>query len=723
MDQRRVNGNPAMNLLRLAALAAAIVFAPSACSDDSASKKGEKQAKSPFATYSIKILHGNTQRRFEFPPLPERGFALPLKHLQGDRQQFAPNTLFKTANANAPSPAPKGGSAEPQATIETPDGGVDTGDDLSNPLGWALVYGAAYECGMGSRAGLTDYPQGQQPVLPPWSGRSYFIFDTAPAFCDAQVAYEEHMLCIADRLAEIADTPAPQSWSKVPAVPTVPGMPGGPWTIPPQATKDRFIARDLAMHVLALVGFTELTQYPAPPGSTQQVRTCARAYGEAAALTGTPPQEVLDNYYATVFGVGANVPSPYFPPAEMRVTLGNFVELAKARMLFNAHVVRSAARLLRVQIDSGVVADLAGAEQQRALATDPDRGARLMWGAETEASEPYNSLAHATRVLAGRLETGLLGSPETCSTVLPMDILSAGLGAEFSGRYADRGVTTRDQEVASKLIDRAGIVVPEESATTAPIGTLRAAIRDQLVANAAAIHGLPANDPGFISWGEGRAIIEMVKMLADENIRFALTRSAAVFRQLAGARPDGLNPSNPGGGLTAMGTVASLEAAGGIAVDSGIPRTDLAVDFMSRAGGIQTASQCNEADPEGGSILADSGTAAAFQDAFNAGETLRKRLIALREEAKLVFDEEEDVVTVPNGGAVEIRTWAGPGRIGLKAFGTPMADIGIMLVGFNPEDLAVSTPEAMPDEIVLVYGPPWVVTTGERGPASRRDHR
>lgn len=697
--------------LRIAALAAAALASSFACSDESPSKDS-KPAASPFATYSIKIFSGANEKRVDLPPLEERAFRVPFERLKTTAEKPKVSGAFSKPQAAGTPPA--GGKSKPLATIETPDGGVVTSDDLDSPLGWALVYGAAYECGMGSNSLLRDYPQGQSPVLPPWSG-PYFIYSAAPAHCDQQLAYEEHLLCISDKLAQIADAPMPLHWTKVPASPTISGMPPGPWRIPPQATKDRFIARDIALHIAALVGFTDLTTRPPPPGESDD-RTCARSYGEAAALALPPLPEVADYYQTVVFGVTATTPSPYFPPVGMSVEPTNFSTLAKARMLFKAHVLRAAGRLIRDQLDKGIAADMAGAEQQRALATDPDRGARLMWGAATESTQPYNSLAHATRLTTGRLETGLPEASTLCADVAPMGLLSvAGLGPEYEARYADRGVTTKDQEIAAKLIDQAGIVVPENTALTATASSLRTAIRDQLVANAATIHGLPANDPGFNDWGQGRALEAVVEGLADEDIRFALLRSASAYRQLTSTGKDeSISLSAPGGGLTAASTVETLAFIGGIAIDGGVPRKDLTVDFSARAGGLQTASQCEETDPETGAILADTGGITAFQNLFFAGETLKKRLIALREEADLIWDEPDEVVTVPNKAAAELRTWAGHGRVVLRASGTPMDTIGLFLVGFNPEDFAVSTNGAIADEIVLVHGPPWVADCAAR---------
>jgi hypothetical protein len=693
---------------RFSALVLSAIAVAVACSgSDDARRKSKAAPDNPFAEYSVKIRAGKDAKEYNLPPLKETSFYIPHSRL-----------LAKVSGGAEPRPGvvtPKQPPSKSQVTIETPEGGVVIDDDLGTARGWGLVYGAAYECGFGSQPSLTDYPVGQDPVIPPWSNNAFFIFEQDPAACDPQVAYQETMLCIADKLSEIADTPASLTWSKVPSSPTAAGMPPGPWTIPPQASIDRFIARDVAMHALAIIGFTDLIAYDSPPGADSPTRTCARAYGEAAALTTAnppPSQSVRDNYFETVFGVPNETAAPYFPSVgDGEVKLENFADLARVRMLFNAHVLRAAARLMRDQIPKAVYADLAGGEQQRARATDPLRGAKLMWGEESDADQPYNSLAHVARVLTGRWERGdLEGDPE-CGSIPPLNLMKEALGPEYSARYGDRPVTTKGQEVAAKLVDQAGVVLPESTILTGSITTIRGAVLDQLIANTAAIHNVSPTDADFNEWGEGRAVSEMFGLIADEDLRFGLLRASHAYRQLASSLgPGGRTPTDPGGGMKATETVSSVDGLDGLSIDGGIPRRDLTTPIAARVGGLQIANQCSEPDDMNSAILADGGALAAFQDAFYVGETFKKRLVALREEAALVFDESEDVVKVPAVAAVEVRSWAGEGRITL---GTDEASgevnhFTVGLIGFNPEDFAVTDASDIEDEIVLAYGPPWV---------------
>lgn len=736
----RAQTNPRARLLQRFCLLVVAALVPTlSCSDDGGERKPPKQqAESPFSSYSIKIYSGSARKRVDLPPVGESSLRVPFDRLlakskapPAPKAMAAPEQL-PPKEAKVGDLGPKLPGSKPQASVDTPDGGVALDGDLSTRAGWALVYGAAFECGMvvrspGSGGSAALYPNAQVPVVPPWKEPgSYFIFRSGPSACDHQLAYEETLLCIADKLAEIADTPASVTWSKVPEISPYPELPPGPWVIPPQASKDRFIARDLAVHLVAVLGFTDLTLRASAPGASSTTWTCATAYGEAAKVTTASPAAVVQNHLDLTFGALDNSLPFYLPPKDLTITADHFDDLAAARVIFNAHVLRAAGRLLRDQIPKGVVADMAGGEQQRARATDPLRGAKLLWGETTDADRPYNSLAHATRFSTGRWERGLLEgitALTTCSTVPPMDQLTEGMRAEFSARSRDLPVQTADQEFAAKLLDQAGIVVPEAKVLGASIQTLRGAVLDQLLANAAAVHGVSPADPDFNSWGEGNAIRLMFGKLADEDVRFGLLRGFNNYRQLASADDQtiAVAKANPGGGLVANATVASLETLGAVAIDGGTPRKDLATDITARVGGVQMAAQCDEFGGLAGALLADYGYFAAFQDVFHIGDTLRKRLVALREEAALFSSPDKDAVKVPLGGSVEIRTWAGPGRMVLTAEAGRFGGPGLMrlfLLGFNPEDFAVTTPEAIADEVVLTYGKPWVADCAARTRAS-----
>lgn len=125
-----------------------------------------------------------------------------------------------------------------------------------------------------------------------------------------------------------------------------------------------------------------------------------------------------------------------------------------------------------------------------------------MWGVESDYAEPYNSLAHAFRVLYGRWESGLGGLPPpadppseapipagdpTCGGHLALKALHTALDQGVSARWNDRMVRTTEQKEAIALIESAGIVIPQTvlDQHSSSFQTIREAIANQLILDAA----------------------------------------------------------------------------------------------------------------------------------------------------------------------------------------------------------------------------------------------
>jgi hypothetical protein len=103
-----------------------------------------------------------------------------------------------------------------------------------------LVVGAALACKLDPQA----------TAIPVWTD-AWFVFKSRPRACDQLLLDEQVLLCMADKLAEVADAVDTVIWD-FPAgyIPTT-VLPPPPWVIPPQADMDRFITRDAAIAVLA----------------------------------------------------------------------------------------------------------------------------------------------------------------------------------------------------------------------------------------------------------------------------------------------------------------------------------------------------------------------------------------------------------------------------------------------------------------------------------------
>jgi hypothetical protein len=297
----------------------------------------------------------------------------------------------------------------PQTTIgQGVDGGIDSEQQdstLNNAPGWSLLYWAATACYTTSdpSQSITSFSSvtiSSQPWLTTeFPVRNYYIFHDSQASagggadfnpddqsCDVRLAMQETLLCAADHLAQLADSPGTVTWS---------GNDGSPGastitvTIPPQRTQDVFIARDMALNALA-----HLARLDTKSRSKTEQSTCIKGYNDEAAAKLVP----TDNLITT---------SSYFDPVRLtNASSGaDFGAAAVRRLKRKAGVLIGAARLTKALVEGSVQDDISGAQQQLSSSTDYHSGARLAWGME-QAQSPYNTLRHALRTVYGRLEIG-----------------------------------------------------------------------------------------------------------------------------------------------------------------------------------------------------------------------------------------------------------------------------------------------------------------------------
>ncbi len=584
------------------------------------------------------------------------------------------------------------------------------------------------ECGFpGNRIGGGGNPLLSGPIVPPWSpsgaGYAWSIFAHAPESCDQEVAYSEALLCTANELAKVADAIAPIRWNGVDGTSPFTGFPPGPWSIPVQSNKDRFILRDLAIYLLANLALTDM-KVPTNGGTNPE--TCSTVY--ARALT--------DSSFATdpvkapwLFGVGPTGTTQYFPPMEPTrrvVNTTNLTDLARSRLEFNTQILRSASRLLEELIRKSVEADMAGAEQRRARATDPERGSAVAWAQQEAANGSYNTLGHALRVLSGRWE--LARNPNAraffdnkfytvdpaCGGVAAGKLLSPdspnAYGPDLSARVNDKGITTASQKAAMEIVTNAGLIVPKAHVAVNLAGA-RTALRKQMLGLAAQSNGITPGDSNFEQTGMGKSLTYVLDTVSDADLTFALERGFSQYNLLT-ATPDTFGSAAIMAGLKPAAYVApELATVGAVALKDGIPRQDLAVDIMSRAGGILESAQCDEYQSFLGQVYAaDNAYTSTFQDSFSIGQALGRRLVALREAAKGSVPATDGLVVRAEEAAGEVRAWSGPGRMAVTSVPNEVgvSEIWLFTFGLDPKELAASTPEKMQDQIVLVHGEPWV---------------
>jgi hypothetical protein len=262
--------------------------------------------------------------------------------------------------------------------------------------GSTLLYWAAYACHkerVGTGAFSLHYGDAVT-ISVPWKKRSgttafsddpsrFYIFDKASVSrtCDHQLLAEEVLLCAADRLAQIADSVGTVVWNTAAGDLTPITV-----TIPPQAREDKFIARDMAMNVLAHLSRVAAEIKP-DIGQFPGVNSCAVFYGQL--LNGVRHERIIDPNASTLFPT---------VPNDARATIIQ-------RIRYKRKLYTAALRLLKNLIEASVEDDLAGAERARSEAADPGEGARRMWGYQgSDRPADYNSIGHALRVLFGRLE-------------------------------------------------------------------------------------------------------------------------------------------------------------------------------------------------------------------------------------------------------------------------------------------------------------------------------
>ena len=646
------------------------------------------------------------------------------------RVDFAPASVEIAGDAAAPGPSPSrsvlaGPGLRTQANVETPDGGVEIDQtQLSSESGWYLLAGAAAECGV--------YPSGgafnsHNPVIPPWSdeGVSWFIFrglSSAPAdSCDTLLAWQQSLLCTADKLTQVADAVAPLRWEKTASL-TIPGI-AGPWLIPVQSSQDRFIARELAIHVLAHLAWLDIIRV----GASLPFTTCAQGYADAIENPGAWVSGDKTPLFKAYSSAGS-VSNYAFPPTPVTGSFWSTTTVeswAKNRLSFKTQILRHASRLLERLVTTSVQEDVGTAARLRAQAGDPARGLQAMWG--TADGPKWNSLSHALRVAFGRWE---MGSPSYghsdphCEGLFtnedPWLFGEGTYGPDIVARSEDSPVTTPGQRRAIEWVHASGLIPPRDAINSSG-DTARGYLTDQIIFREAVRHGLaaPADLSQFISSGQGAALKSSLDSIPDGDLRFALHHVRRQHMALTG--------TGDGQTSTDVASIAALKADGAhvstsvpsnvVVLENGLPRQTLSIDAFSRVGGLQTAAECGDGNWAG---LADYGEKFMFQDAFALGQKLRQRLTRVRELADDAGIQNSDIWRTAAAGVAETREWAGGAMMIVTPVppGSPVSSIPDAIYvdtrGFRPEEWGFTSYQEMYGRLVLVYGPPWVADCAAR---------
>jgi hypothetical protein len=575
---------------------------------------------------------------------------------------------------------------------------------------------------------ITGYvPVDLWSLTPDNSAISYSMFPKAPATCDEVLEDEETLVCVADKLAQLADTVGPLTWH---AVRFLPGASNPQdtleWIIPPPAEQEKFIVRDLAMEVLAQIPMFDADWYvtlvPNGPSLAFDM-TCSVAYGAFGFDDPSVPAG----------------PTPY-PPFDP--TTSPFATVARERWAFETGVLRGAGQLLHDLINESVYSDLAGAAAGAASAADPVAGQTRLFG--SDGKSPYNSLAHVARTLMGRWDMDTQNPDPMCHGVAELDLLPQLAGPGLRARAEDLGALTSSQALAESLMEESGLVI-----TDGFTGDLAGPLLAQLSAINGARLGIDAGT--YSGSPAGQALTTLVGGLSASDLARAAQHNRVTFSTITDTATSDLTTIVTG--ASASGMIPGIPASGpisllAIAVAGGLPRA-MATDAVARSGPMMVASQCLEqgTDPADTMFMFDDAQAApdpsvvmscqgpgpfdcsfavlpplfSRQDVFAVGNTIRSRLVKLREVAD--GSAPTSSTTSPDAQAraaavSELGAWAGSGRailstdlgyqsVDLTADGQPTAlptNVFLDLVGIDLNDFGVQSVSDLQQAVSLVYG-------------------
>jgi len=725
--------------LALAATVIAVSAGGGCAAEEDASRTATTDAtKTKHAIHVFARLPNGARIPMAFGPATELGDGMVSEDAKGDTPgALQPKSFDGVSSLAQPGVGPRAGS--PSLQIGNPSAFWDSA--------WVLLLRVAYMCDpLDAQTSLASYYRQQGLWNPPGgSSGTWFTFprpDVLPSPssptplppADQQSLRlsiskrKQSLVCIADRLAEIADMPGTLFLPSM-TIPTGSGCSGttewmehineqlengyeynadepkelqqagclfyAEWEIPPQSDADRFIVRDLAIHSLGVLA-----------GLDVQMPGLAR---------------------------------PAVAPD------------APGGVDFDIQVMRTAARLLHDLIRRSVYSDMAAAEQKLSRALDPAKGSAAAWALGAD-QERFGSYAHAARVLLGRWEIGDTpasfnghGDPQ-CNGIRALESLPAAF-ADLNTRAADYPISTQGEAAATALVERLGLVIPPCSFDALSMDAIRGTIADVAEAITQVNNGLSLVTGTSLR----EAYFDRLREWSDAEIRAALERARRTKLLMDGQAlsappaectteswPMGVeDPSQtrPPEDLERVkheriATLPSVIAAKAIAVPGGLPRSRLQTDPIARSAEMLLSSRCSVSttgDAYWGisNRNTDIIPKVVLQDAFHIGQALGRGLARLRGEASAASLTES--VSRANAAVAEVKAWAGsgwvkqplfdgeecdptlagsawrPGSLTTVVGGLDPTDVGLP-PGASPQDMATGIAESFG----VVYGKPWV---------------
>jgi hypothetical protein len=765
------------NLARLskAFVQALTVALLTSCSDGASTKQASPEPSPPKTTeapsdYSLKVFveRGGIERVVKVKPVGASTEPPAPSGASTERASAPPRREQAATEENL-------GSISQAATVSLPNGGVEDTDNDVVP-GWTLLKWAAASCGLtGNYEQFTDWGAIVEPWSPPdyvYEGapeRNWYIFEDRPGTfrsCDAYVYREEQLLCTADRLAQVGDSAGTVYWDSREYVGS--DSSGYPITdpikitIPPQATKDKFIARDMALNALGHLSRLTLRKHKVKlsepvNGEQYESRTCGEWLADVA-NTGEP-QSIACPPQGTNWcsnGIFGWFTSKYFDfdlPSDQSEA-GHFFnasverrkELARRRLSRMANLMGAAARLTKDIVHRSVKDDIAGAQKAFASAGDRHGAALRAWGMEP-GQEPYNNLRHAVRTLYGRLEAGPGGTSPLweahgpslddprCDKSGTSAAMAFGTGSSASemidrigwgmdGRWSDIAPTTRGETLALSLIGSAGVVFPTSAflATDVPATvaaeSMRAPIQTLLVRHAAQRAGKTYDAFKDTSEADAAKAALSKETVSDDELFFAVARVYDAFRVLtysdvllSGDAEDwtaNLRTQADSAGLALRDSedAPEIEALGGVVMVGPLPRADLTEDLTARLETPQILSNCgvipegsNSLERRAAALSPAAGDVTAMQNPFMLGDSLRRGMLWLESQLEGAEDLEATRKFLLTSAA-ETREWAGKGVV-MREYDQANNIDRFYLIDITPEDLGVADDAELASRLVL----------------------
>lgn len=641
------------------------------------------------------------------------------------------------ATVNAP-------GVRPMATIGQNGGSVDTAaNDKQNQLadGWTLAHWALRTC-TPPPVGTTipDSPFGDLQfgiAGAPWTykwgnalGGYYFFYwkglnSDFTQDCDKALFMEETLLCAADRLTQLSDSPGTTTWN-VPKAAYTGSSVEDPnedddevtVTIPPQGSDDLFIAREMAFNILAHINGLETRPDPEPtdPEEGLALASCNTVYARAAAGQLYDWTNKENPSFTSYFDPGDSFPFDEDHLAEVH-------DAAVRRINRKAMMLASAARLTNRLIEQSIEQDLAGAQQFLTAGGTSVKGAQRAWGM-AEGQSPANTFRHAIKTLFGRLEIGNNRSRRVSRALKPVfnngsqfvwdprtmmrddprcygeyttsagghgdgyvanDSIIAASGG-LSARWSSAPPSSPDEAQAASALLGAGIVFPPSLALSdATLLGEDSVIIDELVRQAA-MRAKPASATtpsaieqfitDYAASEFGTAYRQALSKLPAAAWRYGILRSYGAFRLATHAdeieaddATDSLSQLQDVAelaGLTLSDAANSVETTGGVVVEGGLVRNEVLFDPMTIMGNVQRNSNCGVNELTGfppNGVMDPGGTAVlGFQNPFFLGQAFKRHLKETTVlNAAAGNADQSQVAEFAQAAAAEVETWAGPG--------------------------------------------------------------